>query len=64
LLPAAAAHDAGLFRAFLTARGCITPVGEVLAQPGIADRILAIAYEHEAPAIPGPDRDQLLALLS
>jgi 2-polyprenyl-6-methoxyphenol hydroxylase-like FAD-dependent oxidoreductase len=64
LLPAAAVHDAGLFRAFLTARGCITPVGEVLAQPGIADRTLAIAREHEAPAIPGPDRDQLLALLS
>jgi len=64
LLPAAAAHDAGLYRAFLATRGCMTPVGEVIERPGIAERILEIVRGHEPPPIPGPDRDQLMALLS
>lgn len=64
LLPAAAAHDAGLFRAFLETRGCMTPMGEVLERPAIAELILEIAREHDAPPIPGPNRDQLVALLS
>ena len=59
LLPDAMAHDAGLFRAFLETIGCMTVMPEVLQRPGITERILEIAGEHEPQPIPGPDRDQL-----
>jgi len=62
-LPAAILHDPDLFRAFIEIRSCVTTRDEVLARPGLAERIVAVAAEHERRPPPGPDRDQLLALL-
>jgi hypothetical protein len=37
---------------------------EVLARPGLADRITAVAAEHGPFAMPGPARADVLATLS
>ena len=63
-LPTAVVHDPDLFRAFVETRACLATFGEVLARPGMAERILEVAAEHEPVRPPGPDREQLLALLS
>lgn len=63
-LPAAIAHDADVFRAFVETRACLATVDEVLARPGLAERVLDIVGEHEPIRPPGPDREQLLALVS
>jgi len=63
-LPAAIPNDPDVFRAFVETRACVSTLGEVLARPGMVGRILALAEEHEAVRAPGPDREQLLALLS
>ena len=62
-LPRAMAHDPDVFRAFIETRACLATLDEVLARPGMAERILEIAGEREAVRPPGPDRAQLLALL-
>jgi 2-polyprenyl-6-methoxyphenol hydroxylase-like FAD-dependent oxidoreductase len=56
-------HDPDIFRAFLESRGCFTPLGETFARPGVPERIRELAAQHERFPIPGPDREQLLALL-
>jgi flavin-dependent dehydrogenase len=63
-LPVAVMHDPDVFRIFVENRCCLTPLEDALARPGIVDRILEVAREHEALPAPGPDREQLLALLS
>ena len=63
-LPAAVTHDADLFRAFIDTRSCYATLREVLARPGVAARILEVGAHHEATPAPGPDREQLLALLA
>jgi flavin-dependent dehydrogenase len=63
-LPAAIPNDPDVFRAFVETRACLATLREVLARPGMVDRILALAEEHEAVRPPGPDREQLLALLA
>lgn len=63
-LQTAMLHDADLFRAFLESRTCLTPLGEIFARAGVAEQILALADEHEPLAIPGPSREELLALLA
>ncbi len=40
-----------------------TPLSETFAKAGVAERILELADEHERVPIPGPDREDLLALL-
>jgi hypothetical protein len=62
--PRAFVHDADRFRAFVETRACLATVREIIARPGVAERILAVAAEHEPVPPPGPDRRQLLALLS
>ena len=62
-LPIALMHDADVFRTFLENRCCITTMQDAFARPGMAERVLAVAGEHEAPAPIGPDRERLLALL-
>jgi len=57
-------HDPDLFRSFLESRGCFTPLSETFAQDGVSERILELAAEHERLSIPGPDREELLALLA
>jgi 2-polyprenyl-6-methoxyphenol hydroxylase-like FAD-dependent oxidoreductase len=63
-LPVAVLHDADVFRAMLEARCMITPAREVFARPGLAERVMALAQEHERPPLPGPDRERLLELLA
>jgi len=63
-LPTASARDPDIFRALVEARSCWATLGEVLARPGMAERILEVAGEHEPARPPGPDREQLLALLN
>jgi len=63
-LLAAMLHDADVFRAFLESRCCLTRLGESLAREGMTDRIFALAAEHERFPLPGPSREELLALLA
>jgi 2-polyprenyl-6-methoxyphenol hydroxylase-like FAD-dependent oxidoreductase len=63
-LPAAIAQDPDVFRAFAETRACVATLDEVLARPGMAERILALGDGHDAMLAPGPDREQLLALLA
>jgi 2-polyprenyl-6-methoxyphenol hydroxylase-like FAD-dependent oxidoreductase len=56
-------QDADVFRAFLESRCCITPLGETLGRPGLADRVLELGSQAERRQIPGPDRTALLRLL-
>jgi 2-polyprenyl-6-methoxyphenol hydroxylase-like FAD-dependent oxidoreductase len=63
-LPAAIPNDPDVFRAFVETRACLSTLRDVLARPGMAERILALAETHEPVRPPGPDREQLLALLA
>jgi 2-polyprenyl-6-methoxyphenol hydroxylase-like FAD-dependent oxidoreductase len=63
-LNTAALHDPELFRSYLASRVVLTPLSEIFAQPGIAERILELAGEHERLAIPGPSREELVGLLA
>jgi 2-polyprenyl-6-methoxyphenol hydroxylase-like FAD-dependent oxidoreductase len=56
-------HDPELFRAFLSSRAVLTPLSEIFAQAGLAERTLELAGEHERMVLPGPSREDLLALL-
>ncbi len=57
-------HDPDVFRVFLAARCCITPLGEAFSRPEVVERVLEVARGRELPRIPGPDRQQLLRLLN
>jgi len=63
-LTVAMLHDADLFRAFAEIIAMLALPREVLARPGLADRIGAVAAEHEEFVIPGPSRADVLASLS
>jgi hypothetical protein len=63
-LTVAMLYDPDLFRAFLEFMAMLKLPQEVLARPGIADRIAAVAAEHEDVVIPGPTRADVLASLS
>jgi 2-polyprenyl-6-methoxyphenol hydroxylase-like FAD-dependent oxidoreductase len=59
----AAAYDADAYRALLETVTCLATPDEVLARPGMAERLAA--HAGESPPVPlGPDRCQLLELLS
>jgi 2-polyprenyl-6-methoxyphenol hydroxylase-like FAD-dependent oxidoreductase len=58
---AAAAHDQGMFRAFLECQAGLTTLADVLARPGLLDRTGQLAGE--VPPIPAPSRPQLLRLI-
>jgi 2-polyprenyl-6-methoxyphenol hydroxylase-like FAD-dependent oxidoreductase len=57
-------HDPDIFRGFIESVGCLATLGEVLARPGFAERVLEVAAGRERPPTPGPDRERLLALLA
>lgn len=57
-------YDPDVFRAFVEVYGLFALPGEVLARPGLADRIAAVAAEQEEVVIPGPTRADVLASLS
>jgi 2-polyprenyl-6-methoxyphenol hydroxylase-like FAD-dependent oxidoreductase len=63
-LIAAMPYDPDLLLAFLESRCCLTPLNETFAEPGVAERITALASEHEILPLPGPSREELLALLA
>ena len=63
-LQVAMLHDADLFRAAMEVFSLLTPPRDVLARPGMADRIRAAAGAHEAVAPPGPSRPELLRMLT
>jgi hypothetical protein len=59
--------DPDLFRAGLEYIGTITPVQRILERPAVAEAVLAARekMKHAPPMqMPGPDRNQLLALVS
>jgi hypothetical protein len=41
-------HDPDVFRAGLEIMGCLTLPHEVFARPGLTDRVLEIARDHDA----------------
>jgi hypothetical protein len=62
-LAAAAMHDADLFRALLETATCLAQPEEVLARPLVRERLAALG-DVEPLRIPGPDRAQLLDLVT
>ena len=57
-------HDPELFRAYMASRAVLTPLTETFAQEGVAERTLELAGANEPLALPGPSREELLALLA
>jgi 2-polyprenyl-6-methoxyphenol hydroxylase-like FAD-dependent oxidoreductase len=55
--------DPDLFRAMVETRSCYATPEEVLARPGVADRVRELAAE-PPPRPPGPSRAELLELLA
>jgi 2-polyprenyl-6-methoxyphenol hydroxylase-like FAD-dependent oxidoreductase len=57
-------YDADLFRAFTEFRSLLALPQEVMARPGVVDRVMAVAGAHEAVMPPGPSREELLHMLA
>jgi hypothetical protein len=57
-------YDADLFRAANEMRSLLAFPQEVMARPGLVDRILEVAGTHEAVTPPGPSREELLHMVS
>lgn len=62
-LGVAAMHDAEVFRALLETAFCLATPDEVLARPGMRERIAELAGA-EPLRLPGPDRARLLELVA
>lgn len=63
-LTTSALYDPELFRAYLASRAVLTPLSKAFAQDGIAERALELAGTSQPLLIPGPSREELLALLA
>lgn len=61
-LRAAAPYDADLFRALIQTITCLALPQEVVNRPGVRAKLEQSG--HQAPPVPGPDRQQLLNLLA
>ena len=57
-------YDAELFRAAVEMRWLLALPQEVMARPGVVDRIMEVAGTHEAVVPPGPSRQELLQMLA
>jgi flavin-dependent dehydrogenase len=57
-------YDADLFRAATEFRSLLALPQEVMARPGMVDRILEFAGTHEAVVPPGPSREELFHMLA
>jgi len=57
-------YDADLFRAAAEIRSLLALPQEVMARPGLVDRIMEVAGTHEAVTPPGPSRQELLHMLA
>jgi 2-polyprenyl-6-methoxyphenol hydroxylase-like FAD-dependent oxidoreductase len=56
-------YDADIFRAALEMRSLLALPQEVMARPGVIDRITKVASTREAVMPPGPSREELLHML-
>jgi 2-polyprenyl-6-methoxyphenol hydroxylase-like FAD-dependent oxidoreductase len=63
-LAVAMRYDADVFRAAVEMRTMLALPQEVMARPGLVDRIREIADAREAPIPPGPSREELLRMLA
>jgi 2-polyprenyl-6-methoxyphenol hydroxylase-like FAD-dependent oxidoreductase len=63
-LSVAMMYDADLFRAANEIRSLLALPQEVMARPGLVDRIKEVASNHEAVIAPGPSREELLRILA
>jgi flavin-dependent dehydrogenase len=63
-LPQAAVQDADVFRAFLEISGVLALPQEVLARPGLRERILELAEGQQSPPVAAPSRSQLLEMMA
>lgn len=57
-------YDADVFRAFLEMMSCLTLPDQVFTRPGMVERVLRVAGEAEPFDMPGPSREELLALVA
>ena len=62
-LVAAAPYDPDLFRGLIETVVCVALPQEVMQRPGVQEKIESLAAVEALP-FPGPDREQLLALLA
>ena len=60
---ATALHDPDVFRGMIEMLTCLALPEDVLARPGFMEKVGAYVG-HSPPPVPGPDREQLLGLLS
>jgi 2-polyprenyl-6-methoxyphenol hydroxylase-like FAD-dependent oxidoreductase len=63
-LSVAVMYDADLFRAAVEMRSLLALPSQVMARPGMVDRIMEVADTHEAVIPPGPSREELLHMLA
>jgi 2-polyprenyl-6-methoxyphenol hydroxylase-like FAD-dependent oxidoreductase len=63
-LSVAMMYDADLFRAANEIRSVLTLPQEVMARPGLVERIMEVACTHEPVIPPGPSREELLQMLA
>jgi hypothetical protein len=57
-------YDADVFRAAAEVRTMLALPQEVMARPGLVDRIREIAETHKAPTPAGPSREELLRIVA
>jgi hypothetical protein len=57
-------YDVEIFRAAVEMRSLLALPQEVMARPGLVDRIMEVASTHEAVEPSGPSRDELLHMLA
>jgi 2-polyprenyl-6-methoxyphenol hydroxylase-like FAD-dependent oxidoreductase len=62
-LTTAAVFDPDLFRAYLESRAVLKPLGQTFSEDGVAERALEVAGESQRLQLPGPGREELMALL-
>jgi 2-polyprenyl-6-methoxyphenol hydroxylase-like FAD-dependent oxidoreductase len=62
-LNTAAVFDPDLFRAYLESRAVLKLLGQTFSEDGAAERALAVAGENQRLQLPGPSREELMALL-
>ena len=63
-LTTAAVYDPDLFRLYLDSRAVLKLLGQTFSEDGVAERTLEVAGENQRLELPGPNREELVALLS
>jgi hypothetical protein len=58
------AYDSDVFRAFVGTRNCLWRIEEACADERLMERMLELARDAPPLQLPGPDREQLLSLLT